>query len=63
MQQMAERLHTAGRIRDVTNIRDFIELPGEEVEDSAKDLIEQVAELYAGPDRDIETDKNSSKQP
>ena len=35
---MAERLHTAGRIRDVTNIRDFIELPGEEVEDSAEDL-------------------------
>jgi hypothetical protein len=39
MQQMAEQLHTAGRIRDVINIRDFIELPGKEVEDSAEDLI------------------------
>ena len=60
---MAEQLHTAGRIRDVTNIRDFIKLPGEEVEDSAEDLIKQVAELYAGPDRDAETDKDSSEQP
>jgi len=40
MQQMAEQLHTAGRIRDVINIWDFIKLPGEEVEDSAEDLIE-----------------------
>jgi hypothetical protein len=61
MQQMVERLHTAGKIRDVTNIRDFIELPDEEVEDSAEDLIGQVAELYAGPNRDAETDKDSSE--
>ena len=41
----------AGRIRAVTNIQDFIELPGEEVEDSPEDLIKSIAELYAGPDR------------
>jgi len=58
---MAEQLHTAGRIRNVTNIWDFIKLPGEEVEDSAKDLIKQVAELYAGPNRDVETDEDSSE--
>ena len=39
------------------NIRNFIKLPGEEVEDSVEDLIEHVAELNAGPDRDVETDK------
>jgi hypothetical protein len=55
---MAEQLHTVGRFHDVTNIRNFIKLPGEEVEDSAEDLIEHVAELYAGPDRDAETDKD-----
>jgi len=60
---MVEQLHTAGRIRNVTNIWDFIKLPGEEVEDSAEDLIEQVVELYVGPDRDAETDKDSSEQP
>ena len=60
---MAEQLHTAGRVRDVTNIHDFIELPGEEVEDSTEDLIEHVAELYAGPDCDAETDEDESKQP
>ena len=54
---MAEQLHTAGRICAVINIRNFIKLPGEEVEDSVEDLIEHVVELYAGPDRDIETDK------
>ena len=53
----------AGRIRNVTNIWDFIELPGKEVEDSAKNLIKQVAKLYVGPDRDAETDKDSSEQP
>ena len=63
MQQIAEQLHIVGRIRDVINIRDFIELLGEEVEDLAKDLIKQVVELYVGPDRDIEIDKDSSKQP
>jgi hypothetical protein len=54
-------LHTAGRIRNVTNIRDFIKLLGGEVEDSAEDLIKQVVELYAGPNRDTETDKDSSE--
>lgn len=34
IQQLAEQLHTAGRIRAVVDIRNFIELPGEEVEDS-----------------------------
>ena len=55
---MAEQLYTAGRFHDVINIRNFIELLGEEVEDSAKDLIKHVAELYAGPDRDVETDED-----
>ena len=32
-------MRTAGRIRNVINIRNFIRLPGEEVEDSTKDLI------------------------
>ena len=45
------------------NIRNFIKLPGEEVEDSAKDLIKHIAELYAGPDRDAETDKDDFTQP
>ena len=39
------------------NIRNFIKLPGKEVEDLVEDLIEHVAELYAGPDRDVETDE------
>ena len=60
---MAKQLHTAERVCDVTNICDFIELPGEEVEDSTEDLIEHIAELYAGPDRDAETDEDESKQP
>lgn len=59
---MAEQLRTAGRIRNVINIRNFIELPGEEVEDSTKDLIEHVAELYAGPNRDAEIDNDESEQ-
>jgi len=63
MQQMAEQLLAAGRIRAVINIRNFIELPGEEVEDSLEDLIKHVAELYAGPDRDAETDEEVIKQP
>ena len=54
---MAEQLYTAGRIRAVMNIRNFIKLLGEEVEDLVEDLIKHVAELYIGPDRDIETDK------
>ena len=63
MQQIAEQLRTAGRVRDVTNIRNFIKLPGEEVEDSAEDLIKYIAELYAGPDRDAETDEDDFTQP
>jgi hypothetical protein len=34
-----------------------------EVEDSIEDLIEHIAELYAGPDRDAETDKEVVEQP
>ena len=45
------------------DIRNFVKLPGEEVKDSAEDLIEHVAELYAGPDRDTETDEDESEQP
>ena len=60
---MAEQLLAAGRIRAMMNIRNFIELPGEEVEDSSEDLIEHVAELYAGPDRDAETDEEVVEQP
>ena len=60
---MAEQLLAAGRIRAVINIQNFIELPGEEVEDSSEDLIEHVAKLYAGPDRDVETDEEVVKQP
>ena len=63
MQQIVEQLLVAGRIRAVINIQNFIELLGEEVEDSSKDLIEHVAELYAGPDRDIETDEEVIEQP
>ena len=47
----------------MTNIQDFIKLPGEEVEDSLEDLIESIAELYAGPDRDTETDEKVVNQP
>ena len=41
----------------MVNIRNFIKLPGKEVEDSVEDLIEYIAEFYAGPDRDVETDE------
>jgi len=53
----------AGRVRNVINIRNFIKLLGEEVEDLTKDLIKDVVELYVGPDRDIEIDEDKSKQP
>ena len=43
------------------NIREFIKLPGEEVEDSSEDLIEHIVELYIGPNRDAETDKEAIK--
>ena len=60
---MAEQLLTAGRIRAIINIQNFIKLPGEEVEDSSEDLIKHIAELYTGPNRDAETDKEVIKQP
>jgi len=60
---MAEQLKATGRICNVMNIQDFIKLPGEEVEDTSEDLIEHVAELYAGPDRDMETDEEVVEQP
>ena len=31
----------------MTNIQDFIKLPGKEVEDLLEDLIKSIAELYA----------------
>ena len=63
LEQMTEQLRTAGRICNVINIHNFIELPGEEVGDSTKDLIEHVAELYAEPNRDAEIDEDESEQP
>ena len=51
----------AGRVCNVTNIRDFIELPGKEVEDSTEDLIEHIVELYIGPDCDAEIDEDESE--
>ena len=54
---MVEQLYIAGRIRAIINIWNFIKLLGEEVEDLVEDLIKHVAELYAGPNRDIEIDK------
>ena len=60
---MAEQLHTTGRFHGVMDIHNFIELSGEEVEDSTEDLIEDVAELYAGPNCDTETDEDESEQP
>ena len=58
IQQIVEQLYIAGRFYNVINIRNFIKLLGKEVEDLAKDLIKHVVELYAGPDRDAETDKD-----
>ena len=63
VQEMAKQLRAAGRIRELINIQNFIHLPGEDVVDSTEDLIEHVAELYAGPDRDAETDEEDSQQP
>jgi len=45
------------------NIKDFIKLLGKEVEDLTEDLIKYITELYIGPDRDIEIDKEVVKQP
>ena len=60
---MVEQLYTAGRVHNITNICNFIKLLGEEVEDLAKNLIKHIAKLYAGPNRDIETDKDNFAQP
>ena len=61
MQQIVEQLLAAGRIYAVINIREFIKLPGKEVEDSSKDLIKYIVELYAGPNCDVEIDKEAVK--
>ncbi len=58
---MAKQLQAAGRICEVMNIQNFINLPGEEVEDLTEDLIEYVAELYAGPNRDAEIDEEDAQ--
>ena len=60
VQEIAEQLRTAGRIREPLNIQNFIHLPGKDVVDSTKDLIKHVAELYTGLDCDAETDKEDS---
>ena len=60
---MAEQLLVIGRIRAVINIYNFIKLPGKEVEDLSEDLIKHIVELYAGSNRDAETDKEVIKQP
>ncbi len=52
----------AWRVYIIINIRNFIKLLVKEVEDSTEDLIKHVVELYIGPDRDIETDKDESGQ-
>ena len=62
LEQIKEQLYTAGRVHNVINIRNFIKLLGKEVEDLTKDLIKHVVELYVGPDYNVETDKNESKQ-
>ena len=58
---MAEQLLTAGKIYAVINIREFVKLLGEEVEDLLEDLIKHIVELYAGPDRNAELDKKVVK--
>ena len=60
---MAEELQAAGKIYTVANIQDFIQLLSKEVEDLIEDLIKHIAELYAGPDRDVEMDEEVIKQP
>ena len=57
MQQIVEQLYIVGRIHAVINIWNFIKLPGKEVEDLVEDLIKHVAELYIGPNCNIEIDK------
>jgi len=63
LEQMAEQLYMAGRVCNIINVCNFIELLGEEVEDSTEDLIEHVAELYTEPDCNTETDEDKSEQP
>ena len=60
---MAKQLYTAGRIHNIINICNFIKLLGEETKDLIKDFIKYIAELYAGPNCNVETDQNISKQP
>ena len=43
------------------DIQNFIKLPGKEVEDLVEDLIKHIAELYIGPDYNIEIDKEVVK--
>ena len=43
------------------NIYNFIKLLGEEIEDLLEDFIEHIAEIYAGPDHNAETDKEVIK--
>ena len=60
VEEIAKQLQAAGRIRKVINIQNFINLLGKEVEDLTKDLIKYIVELYAGPNRDTETDKEDT---
>ena len=60
VQEIAKQLRAAGRIHEPINIQNFIYLPGEDIVDSTEDLIKHVAELYAGLDRDTETDEEDS---
>ena len=41
----------------MVDIRNFIKLPGKEVEDLLEDLIKSIVELYIGPNYNIEIDK------
>ena len=45
------------RIRAIIDIRNFINLPGKKVEDLLEDLIKSIVELYIGPNRDTEINK------
>jgi len=60
---MVEQLHIVGRVCNIINVCNFIELLGEEVEDLTKDLIKHVVELYTEPDCNAETDEDKSEQP
>ena len=61
LEQITKQLYTAGRVRNIINICNFIELLGEEVEDLTKDLTKYIIELYVGPNRNIEINKDESK--